>query len=171
MPKGNGLPALAVALALAALACLGVACGGATRFSPRLPPDLIDVSRWEKLAGSAGIVSARLDVEYELYVSPQRPNVYSVTRYRITPWSAREPSHEKLQWDRDGRDVRRYECAPETPSLANPCQWRELPRGGAEYIGELGGLLSIYNLHVMLVRQGGENAGRLELERVLVKED
>jgi len=84
VPKGNGLPALAVALALAALACLGVACGGATRFSPRLPPDLIDVSRWEKLAGSAGIVSARLDVEYELYVSPQRPNVYSVTRYRIT---------------------------------------------------------------------------------------
>ncbi len=85
-----------------ALACATLACAGSLRFSPRLPEGVPDVSRWEKSSGSAETASPRVTIEYELYVSPARPAVYSLTRYRITPAKASQPPYEKLQWDKDG---------------------------------------------------------------------
>lgn len=123
------------------------------RFTPHLPDGVPDVSRWEKATGSAELGEPRYLVEYELYVSPTRSGVYGLTRYRFSRVGAAQPASEKLQWDRDGRDVRRYECAPSDAAHRQPCQWRELPRGSAEYIGELGSLMSVYNLHVVLLRQ------------------
>ena len=137
---------------VAALLCFaGLACAGSVRFSPRLPEGVPDVSRWEKSSGSAETESPRSTIEYELYVSPARPAVYSLTRYRITPKQASQLPQEKLQWDKDGREVHRYECAPEKPGRALPCRWREYAKGSAEYVDELGGLLSVYNLHAALL--------------------
>ena len=141
-----------------ALAAAGLACAGFARFSPRLPDGVPDVSRWERSRGSVEIGTPLYKIDYELYVSPLRPAVYSLTRYRFTRKDARQPAHEKLQWDKDGREVHRYECAPEAPSRAHPCRWREFAHGSAEYDGELGSLLSVYNLHASLLNQ--REAGR-----------
>lgn len=143
----------AVLCAAAALAC---ASGG--RFSPQLPPGLPDVSRWETSSGSVELESPPTRLEYQLYVAPARPAVYSVTRYRFTPKSVRQPAHEKLQWDRNGLDVRRYECVPDSPARTIPCRWEELLRGSAAYNQELLPLLSVYNTHAGLLR--GRDARR-----------
>jgi hypothetical protein len=137
--------------AVLALASFELACAGSVRFSPRLPDGVPDVSRWQKSSGSAELGSPRVTIDYELYVSPARPAVYSLTRYRITPRQASQRQYEKLQWDKDGREVHRYECAPVAPGRAHPCRWREFAKGSAEYDGELGGLLSVYSLHSSLL--------------------
>ena len=132
---------------VAALLCAAaaLACTTGSRFSAHLPQGLPDLARWERLRGSAEVEAPPRKVEYELYIAPARPAVYSVTRYRITPKNAKLPAHEKLQWDRNGVDVRRYECVPETAAGSTPCRWSELARGSPEYIGELGPLLSVYS--------------------------
>ena len=144
----------------AALLCavLALACAGRTRFSAHLPPGLPDVSRWETSSGSMEFEDPPFSLEYQLYVAPARQSVYSVTRYRFTPKSARQPAHEKLQWDRNGVDVRRYRCVPETKARELPCRWEELLRGSAAYNEELGPLLSVYNTHAGLLRR--RDAGR-----------
>jgi hypothetical protein len=53
---------------------------------------------------------------------------------------------ERLQWDRDGRDLRRFECV-ESATVGAPCAWREMEKGGAEYLGEVPILLQLYNAH------------------------
>jgi hypothetical protein len=127
------------------------ACASRARFAP-LPSGLPDVSRWETSSGSVDFPNPPTRLEYQLYVAPARPAFYSVTRYRFTPKAATEVAHEKLQWDRNGTDVRRYECVPENKSRALPCRWEELPRGSAAYIGELVPLLSVYDTHAKLLR-------------------
>jgi hypothetical protein len=119
---------------------LAACASGGARFEVRLPPELPDVSRWELSSGRAEMAAQR-SVDYELYVSPERPSVYSVTRYR------ERQASEKLQWDRDGRDVRRYECVPNEAAAGAPCRWREFARGTSEYDGELRTLTAVYFLH------------------------
>lgn len=138
-------PALALAVAT-------LACASGARFSPQLPPELPDVSRWETISGSFDFDKPPTRLDYQLFVAPARPAVYSVTRYRFTPTSARQPVHEKLQWDRNGVEVRRYECVPESPSRAVPCRWEEFLRGSPAYDQELMPLLSVYNTHARLLR-------------------
>jgi hypothetical protein len=53
---------------------------------------------------------------------------------------------ERLQWDRDGRDLRRFECV-ESATVGAACAWREMEKGGAEYLGEVPILLQLYNAH------------------------
>lgn len=152
-----------------ALAALGV-CGALAAscrtggFVTVLPTGMPDVSSWERSTGSAELESPRRSVAYELFVHPDRPAVYSVTRYRIrllTPDAAaiRLGWEEKLQWDRDGKDVRRYLCEAPAGAAGRNCRWRELPRGSAEYDLEMPAILSIYALHARLLSE--RDAGRL----------
>ncbi len=132
-----------------------VACASRVRFS-KLPPGLPDVSQWETSSGSVEFPNPPVLLEYQLYVAPWRPSVYSVTRYRFSPRNTKEVAHEKLQWDRNGLDVRRYECVPEDKTRPMPCRWEELPRGSAAYNGELVPLLSVYDTHAKLLRRRDE---------------
>jgi hypothetical protein len=140
------------------LLCSG--CGGST-FVATLPQGLPDLRTWEKSTGWAELDSPRRTVEYELYVGPQRQGVYSVTRYRITikdPHEQRKSGItpiEKLQWDLDGRDVRRFECAPPSGRGAH-CTWKQIPTGSPEYLREMPVLLSVYGLHRRLLYERDE---------------
>lgn len=145
-------------------ACLTLSCASA-RFVTFLPEALPDISSWEKSHARAEFAGPRRTVEYELYVDPQRPAVYSVTRYRITYAEAAEqrasgqPEAEVLQWDKDGRDVRRFVCSPRgIPRPAGPCRWREMVKGGSEYQAVMPALLKIYSLHASLLRSRDDEA-------------
>jgi hypothetical protein len=155
------------ALAAALLAGLLLpACRSAARFAPSLPPGLPDLRTWEKSEGVAELDNPRRVVEYELYVGPVRQGVYGVTRYRITladPEARRASNlsaNEKLQWDVDGREVRRFECLSEREGRGAPCRWAEYARGSAEYDAEMRPLLSVYALHAALLRRRDAEQGR-----------
>lgn len=150
-------------LALLGLAALATACRTAG-FAAALPAELPDVTGWEKSIGSAELENPRRSVAYELFVHPDRPAVYSVTRYRIRlltqgDVAARHGQDEKLQWDRDGKDVRRYTCETPAEATSQPCRWRELARGSAEFDLEMPAILSVYALHAHLLSE--REAGRL----------
>jgi hypothetical protein len=131
-----------------------VACASRGRFTPQLPPELPDVSRWETSWGRVEFpTKPPILLEYQLYVAPGRPAVYSVTRYRFTQKNAQEAAHEKLQWDRNGRDVRRYDCVPENKARTMPCRWVELPHGSVAYNDELPPLLRVYSTHAQLLQE------------------
>jgi len=142
------------------LLLLGCRSGG--YFVSYLPEALPDVSKWEKMSGSAEIKNPDGRLEYELFVNPVRLGQYSLSRYRFSPrlQSSRDayPSsaNEKLQWDRDGRDVRRFECL----GGGRKCDWRELPKGLAAYDSELAALLRVYALHSELLYQREQRAQR-----------
>ena len=127
-----------------ALAATALSCASSARFSPQLPHDVPDVSRWEQKSGRAPCVNPSGVIDYALFVAPSRPTVYSVTRYRVTLQSPHATQNEKLQWDKDGKDVRRYECVPHAADPHAPCDWREFARGSAEYNAELGALITVY---------------------------
>ena len=128
-------------------------CAGGLRFAARLPPELPDLHGWEKSSGHAELEGPRRTIDYVLYVSPQRPSVYSVTRYRVSEPGRAGATHEKLQWDRDGRDVRRYECASDESGGSRPCRWREFSPGSREYDGELSTIVAVYFLHAELLNR------------------
>ena len=129
-----------------------IACASRARFAP-LPAGLPDVSGWETSSGRVEFPNPPTLLEYQLYVAPWRPSVYSVTRYRFSPKNMKNVAHEKLQWDRNGVDVRRYECVPEDEKRSQPCRWNELRRGSVAYDGELIPLLSVYDTHAKLLRR------------------
>lgn len=159
--RGRLVPVL---LLLAAL--LPPACRTAARFTPDLPGGVPDLRTWERSEGVAVLDHPRRIVEYELYVGPVRQGVYGVTRYRITledPEARRATgvsANEKLQWDVDGREVRRFECLPIREGRRPGCRWTEYARGSAEYDAEMRPLLSIYSLHAALLRRRDEERSR-----------
>jgi hypothetical protein len=124
-----------------------LACASGVRFSPALPPGLPDVTGWETRSATVELTNPPTRLEYQLLVDPGRPAVYSVTRYRFTPRDASRAAHEKLQWDRNGVDVRRYACVPQPAAPGGPCRWEELLRGSAAYDLELVPLLRVYDTH------------------------
>jgi hypothetical protein len=155
-PAGARVPWRALALAFA-LAAAATACAKRA-FVEGFPPALPALAGWERVSGSAQFDDPHRVVDYELYVAPARPGVYSVTRYRvryrdpavqtatgITPW-------EKVQWDRDGRDVRRFECVSAPPRRAG-CVWQELLRGSLAFDRETPAVIQIYTLHAFLLNQ------------------
>lgn len=118
-------------------------------FTPRTPEGVPSVRGWERITGDFEFETPRLSVQYEFYVNPARPAVYEVVRYRIVEMGAVAESRryavtEKLQWDRDGRDLRRFECVPRA---GGGCSWREMEKGGKDYLREVPVLLWLYGLH------------------------
>ena len=134
----------AVALALTTSPVAG-------RFTPEVPSVVPSVEGWETFSGEVEFGRpARVAVQYEFFVNPARPVIYEVVRYRVTLLGAGgEPdsvSNEKLQWDRNGRDLRRFECVGNEPAVGG-CTWREMATGGDEFIREVPVLLQMYAAH------------------------
>ena len=140
-----------------AAAFLGLAMGplgDQAAFTVRVPEEVPAFQGWERISGDIEIASPRVSVQYEFYVNPERPAIYEVVRYRIldldVPEARRYPMTEKLQWDRDGRDVRRYECVA-VPG--GPCGWREMAKGSADYLNEVPVVIGLYGLHNKAMRE------------------
>ena len=121
-------------------------------FATNVPPVVPSVEGWERITGDLEFQKPRLAVQYEFYVNPARPAIYEVVRYRVTDLAPRGkstrapyPATEKLQWDRDGRDLRRFECVGARAETA--CVWREMDKGGDDYLREVGVLLWLYDAH------------------------
>ncbi len=121
--------------------------GDLAPFSPQVPPALPAFRGWERISGDIEVESPRLAIQYEFFVNPERPASYEVVRYRIVqldaPEGRRYATSEKLQWDRDGLDVRRFECVAE----ASGCAWREMEKGGKDYLLEVPVVIWLYGLH------------------------
>lgn len=136
------------ACAAAFLALATGPLGDVAPFTSRVPGDLPAFQRWERITGDLEIESPRASIQYEFFVNPERQAAYEIVRYRITAVQAEGPGHyssaEKMQWDRDGRDVRRFECVVQPRGA---CAWREMPKGSREYLSEVPVLLWLYGLH------------------------
>jgi hypothetical protein len=152
------LPALAVALGLATLAPRQERAPTEARsLVAHLPDALPDISGWERSSGFAEFDAPRRSFEYELYVDPARGATYAVTRYWIRvddPEERRKADitdTEKLQWDVDGRKLRRFECRPDPGGGA--CMWVEFEFDSPEYRRELKPVLAIYALHRKLLHE------------------
>ena len=122
------------------------------QFSTDVPMSVPSVEGWERITGDLEFDVPRVAVQYEFYVNPARPASYEVVRYRVTDLGPvrkgrlRYATTEKLQWDRDGRDVRRFECVQRTAG-GSGCAWREMEKGGADYLREVPVLLWLYDAH------------------------
>jgi hypothetical protein len=151
-------PFKAVAAAVLALGT-GPLAGDST-FTSRVPDGLPDFRNWERIVGDLEFASPRIAVQYEFFVNPERPATYEVVRYRViqidAPEDRRYRSTEKLQWDRDGRDVRRFECAAER---SGACGWRELEKGSNDYLVQVPVVMWLYGLHRQHIREDARRPG------------
>jgi hypothetical protein len=135
----------------------------ARSLAPHLPAVLPDISTWERSSGFAEFDSPRRRFEYELYVDPARGASYAVTRYWIHVEDPNERRRaditdtEKLQWDVDGRQLRRFECRL-IPG-PGPCVWFEMQFDSPEYRRELKPILAVYSIHRRLLHER-EHQGR-----------
>jgi hypothetical protein len=145
------------ALALAALAATATPLA-VLQFAKHVPAAIPSVVGWERITGDLVLQDPRVEVQYEFYVNPARPAAYEVVRYRVTDHGpvpkgrTRYPTTEKLQWDRDGRDVRRFECVANAAAEGAGCAWKELEKGGADYTREVPVLLWLYGVHHKTLR-------------------
>jgi hypothetical protein len=141
----------------AAILAVTTAPFAVAQFSKNVPMAIPSVQGWERITGDLEFESPRVAVQYEFYVNPERPAAYEVVRYRVTdlgPARKDKPRYlttEKLQWDMDGRDVRRFECVENAAGGAR-CAWQEMEKGGADYLREVSVLLWIYGAHNRMVR-------------------
>jgi hypothetical protein len=114
-----------------------------------LPPGLPNIEGWEKNEAHGELAAPRGTIAYQLFVRPGREAVYEVIRYRMTFADAREAaragynSNEHLQWDLNGRTLRRFELVP-TPQGS---RWEELDAGSERYRRETGMILGVLGLH------------------------
>jgi hypothetical protein len=150
-----------------AVAVLALATGplaGLPQFTPAVPAGIPPMGGWERIAGELEFESPRLSVQYEFWVNPERPAIYELVRYRVVEMGPVAPGRaypvtEKLQWDRDGRDIRRFECVAEP---GGGCAWREMAKGGQDYVREVPVVMWLYGVHR---RVAGDRARRLRLRR------
>lgn len=137
-----------IAVAILALTATPLAVA---QFASNVPAGVPSGAGWERISGDLEFQDPRVAVQYEFYVNPARPGTYEVVRYRVTDLGPRRkdrrphPSSEMLQWDRDGRDLRRFECVE--PLAESACAWQELAKGGDDYLREVGVLLWLYDAH------------------------
>jgi hypothetical protein len=134
-------------LAASLLAC--ASCGSTIRFFYPLPVGVPSIEGWEMSEARAEFDHPRRVVEYQLFVSPKRNATYEVIRYRVTYADPadrvrlRYTANERLQWDLDGRKLRRFELMPGTQGA----HWEELTAGSERYTRETGVILSLLGLH------------------------
>ena len=135
------------AIAVAVLAVTATPLAVA-HFVTTVPAVVPSVEGWERITGDVELQKPRVAVQYEFYVNPERPAIYEVVRYRVTDLDplgkamSGYPTRERLQWDIDGRDLRRFACVGQT---AGPeCVWEELEKGGDDYLSQVPLLISLY---------------------------
>lgn len=129
------------------LCCAG--CGSSSTFSYSLPAGVPSLAGWEKNEERAELDGPSRIVEYQLFVRPERGATYEVIRYRITFADPDESvrlgyaPNERLQWDLNGRTLRRFELVP----TAQGARWEELSSGSQRYTRETGVILGLMGLH------------------------
>jgi hypothetical protein len=134
-------------VAVSLVAC--AACGSAARFSYPLPAGVPSTEGWEMSEARAELDHPRRIVEYQLFVSPRRSATYEVIRYRIRysdPAESERLKHtanEQLQWDLDGRTLRRFELMPDEQGA----RWEELAAGSERFRRQTPAILSLLFLH------------------------
>lgn len=134
------------------LCCAG--CGSSSTFSYTLPAGVPSLQGWEKSEARAELDGPSRIVEYQLFVRPGRGATYEVIRYRIAYADPRESErlgdtpNERLQWDLNGRTLRRFELIP----TAQGARWEELAAGSQRYTRETGVILALMGLHRKLLR-------------------
>jgi hypothetical protein len=138
-------------LCVGALA-LSVAWSGPPPFTPQLPKEMPDVSRWRKSSGSAELADGSASVQYELYVNPDGSGGYELIRWRITGWDggrggAPYSSNERLQWQVAQKVLRRYQC---DDVGGERCVWREMMKDTEEYHREMPVILWVLSVHQRL---------------------
>ena len=134
---------------LAAALLGGGACSSSRAFSTGLPSDLPSLEGWEMNEAHGKMANPRGIIEYQLFVRPGRGAVYEVIRYRMTFANADEglraglSANERLQWDLNGRTLRRFELMPS----AQGARWEELTAGSDRFTRETGVILGLLGLH------------------------
>lgn len=147
------MPWLALLLVASLLGHAGCAAASASAFSPTLPAALPNLDGWEKRAARAALDDPSRIVEYELFVRPGREATYEVIRYRIrypAGWARADgvySANEKLQWDLNGRTLRRFELVPGEGGA----RWEELSAASDRYARETSVILSLLSLHRKLL--------------------
>ena len=136
-----------LAVAILAVTAIPFATGQLSRDAPAMVPS---AEGWERISGDVELDRPRVAVSYEFFVNPERPLIYEIVRYRVTRLGAKGSApargNEKLQWDRDGRDLRRFECMA-GDAADQACAWREMDKDAAEYRDEVPMLLAMYAAH------------------------
>jgi hypothetical protein len=147
------------ALFTAAFVALVASAAPAGGFVDHLPEGVPDLGRLSKASGSAELENGT-SLEYELYYDTRRGN-YEIIRYRVSGWDGGGEgpysANERLQWQAQVKDVRRYECEP---SASGGCRWRELARSGAEYRREVRIVMWVLGLHNRLLHEREEGRRR-----------
>jgi hypothetical protein len=135
---------------LAAALCGGAACASSTSsFSLMLPPGVPSLEGWEKNEARGELSAPRGVIDYQLFVRPGREAVYEVIRYRMKFANAGEGAragfnaNEHLQWDLNGRTLRRFELMP----TEQGARWEELAAGSERYSRETAVILGVLGLH------------------------
>lgn len=112
--------------------------------APEGTPSRAVMADWEQIRGDVETDAVR--VVYELYVTPERNGVYTVTRYRVTRkvadalGPAREESQKYIWNMARGQPLR---CFAREEGGA----WRMLAHGSHEYRAEMLTAISVYALH------------------------
>lgn len=141
---------------LAAALLAGCATAGSQRLAEKMPaelPDTATIARWEKFAGQADIGADK--VVYELYVNPQRPALYEITRYRLTTSTTgrdgrtrRHEETEKVLWNSAPGTREPLRCfewiARRTLWLAGSGEWRRMEPGSPAYNSAMGNAIRVY---------------------------
>jgi hypothetical protein len=133
-------------VAASLLGSAGCAAASTSAFSPTLPAALPSLVGWEKHAARGIIENPSRIVDYEFFVRPGREATYEVIRYLIHPAgrSGGDPSAgEKLQWDLDGRNLRRFELVTD----AGGSHWEEFSKASDSYTRETRVILDLLSLH------------------------
>ena len=142
-----------LALPLVASLLGSAGCAAASAFSSTLPAALPNLDGWEKRAARANLDHPSRIIEYELFVRPGREATYEVIRYRIRYPGRQEradgadSTNEKLQWDLNGRTLRRFELVPGEGGA----RWEELSAGSDRYARETAVILTLLSLHRKLL--------------------
>jgi hypothetical protein len=143
------------------LTLLATAPAGAQGLSGRLPegaPPAETLAAWERADGRTE--EGDWAVVYELYVNPQRPGLYEVTRFRVDRLergpdgeTRRVPETEKLVWNAHPGTRDPLVCYERTGrqgwrTLGLPrWMWRRLAPGTPEYRSAMFTALRVYVLH------------------------
>jgi hypothetical protein len=142
-------------LALAVASC--ATTGGLSHHLPRGTPPAGTLAGWERADGEAQEGDQR--ILYQLYVNPQRPGLYEVTRFRVDrvaqqgDRTRRVETTEKLVWNARPGTRAPLVCYERVGRRSwrtlwfRRWSWRQLVPDTDEYRAAMFTAIRVYNLH------------------------
>jgi hypothetical protein len=131
------------ALAIGAAVVLGP-------LSTSFPSDTLSaaaMSGWERMAGEGRSGGAL--IQYEMYVAPDRPALYAITRFRVTQKDEAQPRNEFLIWNSRPGQLVPLRCFERIRDGRVPegWEWRVVPQGTDDYRTAMFTAMRVYALH------------------------